>query len=89
MARCQDFNHIVEVLDIDMADIENTGPGGVEVFGEPEPRPVEAGLMVPNQANWANRNKPSKDWRRSGRLIRTPSGVWFKNNRDGRLYSIQ
>ena len=71
-----------------MAENENTGPGGVEIPSESVPRPVEAGLMVPNQANWASRNKP-RNWRRSGRLIRTPSGKWSDNNRDGRLYSVQ
>ena len=43
---------------------------------------------VPNQANWAAMNWPNTQWRRRGRLVRTPAGVWQKNHRDGRLYSV-
>ena len=38
---------------------------------------------IPNQANWAAMNQPN--WRRTGRLTRTPGGFW---TRVGRLYSV-
>ena len=65
-----------------MADNENPGVNIAMMAG-----PMMAGVnMIPNQANWAAMNVPNTVWRRSGRLIRTPSGRW---RRDGRLYTVQ
>ena len=43
---------------------------------------------IPNQANWAARNRPT-EWRRPGRLYRDVHGHWQKNLRTGRLGRVQ
>ena len=40
---------------------------------------------IPNQANWAARNRPNTEWRRPGRLYRDVHGNWQANLRTGRL----
>ena len=72
-----------------MADVEDIGFQGVQIPQQQNVAgPMMVGAMVPNQANWANMNTPM-GWRRGGRLVRAPNGKWRKNNRDGRLYSLQ
>ena len=63
----------------------DAGIPGVQIPQHDVAGPEMVGLMVPNQANWANMNTP-QFWRRSGRLYRTLSGRW---QRGGRLYSTQ
>ena len=43
---------------------------------------------IPNQANWAARNRPTTEWRRPGRLYRDVHGNWQKNLRGGRLRRV-
>ena len=78
---------------IDMAQANNSTPDFNVPGANPQAPALQAGNgaavgNIPNQANWAAMNWPNTQWRRRGRLVRTPAGIWQKNHRDGRLYSV-
>ena len=76
-----------------MAQANNILPDINVPGANPQVQPLQAANAaavgnIPNQANWAAMNWPNTQWRRRGRLVRTPAGLWQRNLRDGRLYSV-
>ena len=81
------------VLRLDMAQANNILPDNIVHGANPQAQAQQAANAaavagIPNQANWAAMNRPERPWRRTGRLVRTPGGLWQGNHRDGRLYSV-